>query len=84
MMTSMPLDCFSPGEAQDLEKGAEFFSFESFSEAIERWQRSNFVELYKRSSRTVENAKKRARKKSYSDDLVFAELDFACAHGSKG
>ncbi|XP_077412995.1 uncharacterized protein LOC144043338 isoform X8 [Vanacampus margaritifer] len=84
MIMSMPIDCFSMSDAQDLEKGAEFYSFESFSEAIERWQRTNLVELYKRSSRTVENAKKRARKKSYSDNLVFAELDFACAHGSKG
>ncbi|XP_077382486.1 uncharacterized protein LOC144021985 isoform X5 [Festucalex cinctus] len=84
MIMSIPIDCFSPSDMQDLEKGAEFNSFESFSQAIERWQRTNLVELYKRSSRTVENAKKRARKKSYSDNLVFAELDFACAHGSKG
>ncbi|XP_061605179.1 zinc finger and BTB domain-containing protein 24 isoform X2 [Phyllopteryx taeniolatus] len=84
MNASMPLESFSPIDVPVLEKGAEFYSFESFSEAIESWQRSNFVELYKRSSRTVENAKKRARKKSYSENLVFAELDFACAHGSKG
>ncbi|XP_061556945.1 uncharacterized protein LOC133415128 isoform X4 [Phycodurus eques] len=84
MNASMSLESFSPIDVPVLEKGAEFYSFESFSEAIESWQRSNFVELYKRSSRTVENAKKRARKKSYSENLVFAELDFACAHGSKG
>ncbi|XP_049601453.1 zinc finger protein 33B isoform X3 [Syngnathus scovelli] len=83
VVMSTPLDCFTLCKAQDLEKGTEFYTFESFSKAIERWQRSNFVELYRRSSRTVENAKKRARKKSFSDDLVFAELDFACAHGSK-
>ncbi|KAM9785173.1 uncharacterized protein ACBT44_022074 isoform 3-T3 [Syngnathus typhle] len=83
MVMSTPLDCFTLCEAQDLEKGTEFHSFESFSKAIKRWQRSNFVELYRRSSRTVENAKKRARNKSFSDDLVFAELDFACALGSK-
>ncbi|XP_061838013.2 uncharacterized protein [Nerophis lumbriciformis] len=81
---SIPLDSFSPSDSTELEKGAEFWSFESLSEAVERWQKSNLVELYKRSSRSVENASKRARKKMYSRDLVFAELDFACVHGSRG
>ncbi|XP_054615742.1 uncharacterized protein LOC129171270 isoform X2 [Dunckerocampus dactyliophorus] len=84
MEMSMPLDYFSSSDSTELEKGAEFWSFESLSEAVERWQKSNLVELYKRSSRSVENATKRARKKSYSRDLVFAELDFACTHGSRG
>nr|XP_057906262.1 uncharacterized protein LOC131103761 [Doryrhamphus excisus] len=85
MDMSMPLDFgFSSSDSTELEKGAEFWSFESLSEAVERWQKSNLVELYKRSSRSVENATKRARKKSYSRDLVFAELDFACTHGSRG
>ncbi|XP_057673074.1 zinc finger protein 90 homolog isoform X2 [Corythoichthys intestinalis] len=82
--SSMDLDHVSPSTTPVLEMGAEFSSFESLTEAIENWQRSNFVELYKRGSRTVQNAKKRTRKKSYNSNLVFAELDYACAHASKG
>ncbi|XP_077474248.1 uncharacterized protein LOC144087970 [Stigmatopora argus] len=74
------LHAFTSSSTPELEKGAEFYSLESFKEAIENWQLSNFVELYKRSSGTVENA----RKKSFNDNLVFAEVDFACAHVSKG
>ncbi|XP_077589856.1 uncharacterized protein LOC144208070 [Stigmatopora nigra] len=78
MDVPVDLHALSQSSTPELEKGAEFCSFESFKEAIENWQRSNFVELYNRSSGTVENAKKRTRKKS------FTELHFACAHVSKG
>lgn len=70
-------------DRQELVKGARFSSFVVLSKAIRSWEEANFVSLYKRSSRTIETASKRATKKAYNCELKYAEVDFACIHGGR-
>ncbi|KAG1650974.1 Zinc finger SWIM domain-containing protein 3 [Nymphon striatum] len=67
----------------ELAKGDEFSTFVDLSAAIARWEVVNFVQLYKRSSRSIAAASKRLTKKSFSADLQFAEVDYACIHGGR-
>ena len=66
-----------------LEEGSKFISYESLSESIQQWKRENFVQLYKRRSRTIKSAARQATKKKYNESLVFAEIDYACIHGGR-
>ena len=66
-----------------LEEGSKFVSFKLLSESIKQWERENFVQLYKRRSRTIQSAARRATKKKYNKDLEFSEIDYACIHGGR-
>ena len=66
-----------------LSVGKEFSSFEELSCSVKLWEKSNFVTLYTRSSRSIEACKKRAPKRTFNDTLKFAELDYACVHGGR-
>ncbi len=66
-----------------LATGKEFSSFQDLSETVKKWEKENFVTLYTRSSRSVAAARRRAPNRSYSDELQFAELDYACIHGGR-
>ena len=61
--------------------GKEFPSYAHLSSAIKEYEASKSVTLYTRSSRTVQAARKRAPNRHFSDDLVYAEIDYACVHG---
>ena len=60
--------------------GQEFVTFEEFAESLKRWEETNFVTLYTRSSRSIEAARRRA---SFADKLKFSELDYACVRGGR-
>ena len=59
-------------------EGRDFTSFEELSTEISEYEKRFFVNLYVRSSGTVESAKRRAPNKVFCEDLKFSELDFSC------
>lgn len=63
--------------------GREFSSFEELSHGISEYEKRFFVNLYIRSSRSIESAKRRAPNKVFSEDLKFSELDFSCKEGGR-
>ena len=63
--------------------GQEFCSFEELSESVKKWEKTNFVTLYTRSSRSIEAARRRAPNRTFLDKLKFSELDYACVHGGR-
>ena len=63
--------------------GREFSSFEELSNEISEFEKRFFVNLYVRSSRSIESAKRRAPNKAFCEDLKFSELDFSCKEGGR-
>jgi len=61
----------------------EFSSFGELESSVRQYEKRNFVELYIRSSRTIEGMKKRAPKRMFNDELKFGELQYACIHGGR-
>ena len=61
--------------------GNVFNSFEELEEEIKAFEQESFVNLVKRHSRSIENARKRGSTKSFNPDIVFAEINFVCKHG---
>ena len=63
--------------------GIEFDSYDQLCSAITDYKYSNYVDLYKRSSRGLESAQNRATKRRYCDALVYSEIDFCCKQGGR-
>ncbi|KAM9314821.1 uncharacterized protein KZ484_024514 [Pholidichthys leucotaenia] len=69
---------------RDLHVGESFSSFDELETAVKEYEQHKLTNFYKRSSRTIEAYKKRLRSnKTFSDQLKFAEVDYACIHGGK-
>ena len=66
-----------------LSVGLEFKSYEDLSSVITSYEQRHFVTLYKRSSRTIQAARKRAPNRHFAEPLVYSEVDFACVHGGR-
>jgi len=83
--TSVTLRKMSVNESADTAffEGREFSSFEELSNEISEYGKRFFVNLYVRSSRTVESAQRRAPNKVFCEDLKFSELDFSCKEGGR-
>jgi hypothetical protein len=64
-------------------QGREFSSFEEINREISEYEKRFFVNLYIRSSRSIESAKRRAPNKVLREDLQFSELDFFCKEGGR-
>ena len=64
-------------------QGREFSSFEEINREISEYEKRFFVNLYIRSSRSIESAKRRAPDKVFREDLQFSELDFFCKEGGR-
>ena len=54
--------------------GREFSSFQEPNHDISKYEKRFFVNLYVRSSRSIESAKRRAPNKAFSEDLKFSEF----------
>jgi len=63
--------------------GDAFGSFNELEKAIEQYENTNFVKLYRRDSRTIAGLKKRCPKRVVSSDLKYANITYACIHGGK-
>ena len=60
--------------------GNSFSSYDELQSEISLYEKENFVNVAKKHSRTIENAIKRGSSKTFSSDLVFAEVYFVCKH----
>ena len=58
--------------------GRKVFSFEGLNYEILTCEERFFVNLYRRSTRSIESVKRRAPNKAFCKDLKFSELDFSC------
>ena len=66
-----------------LAKGDQFNSYESLAEAVSKWEQTNFVQLYKRHTRTINSAAKRSSIQEFNSNLQYGEIDYSCIHGEK-
>ena len=63
--------------------GATFTSFEELEKEIIKYQRENFVQLYKRDSQTIDAALRRARNRKFNPSIQYSEVVYSCIHGGK-
>ena len=61
--------------------GNVFNSFKELEAEVKAFEQESFVNLVKRHSRSIENARKRGSNKSFNPDIVFAEINFVCLTG---
>ena len=62
--------------------GETFSSFASLQEKINKFKEENYCELYVRDSKTINNAARTLRK-SFSSEIQFYSIKYACVHGGK-
>ena len=60
-----------------------FDSYDELKESVAHYQRTNFVQLYKRDARTIEAMKKRAPNKNYQENRMYSCIKYCCIHGGK-
>ena len=57
-------------------------TFEEFEVALENFKKNNFVEFYRRDSRTIEAAHRRGTDRPLKAELkYYFELEYCCIHG---
>ena len=69
------------GSVKPLELNTTFDSYDELKESVAHYQRTNFVQLYKRDARTIEAIKKKAPNKNYQEKLMYScihVLYFSC------
>ncbi len=69
--------------SRDLAKGSKFDSYTGIENALQEYEKKNFVQFYKRSSRSIEVFEKRYGKKIDNKDLMLCELHLHCFHGGR-
>ena len=62
---------------------AKFSSFKELEDEIDKYQRDHYVQLYKRDSRTIEAAMRRAPNKKFKSEIKYSELVYCFIHGGK-
>ena len=63
--------------------GEKFSSFSELKDKIDEFQKTNFVQLYVRRSRSIEATAKHAPKKQFNEELKYSEIEYSCIHGGK-
>lgn len=66
-----------------MEVGALFPSYEAFSAALMDYQKTNFVNFWMKSTRTIVGARKKGIKRFVKDELHFYEITCSCVHGGR-
>ena len=69
--------------AHRLHIGKKFEDFSAFESAIERYQNAEYVQFWKRDSRTISAAQSRLPKKTLNPRLKYYEVSFHCIQGGK-
>ena len=69
--------------AQRLHIGKKFEDFSAFESAIECYQNAEYVQFWKRDSRTISAAQSRLPKKSLNPRLKYYEIRYHCIQGGK-
>lgn len=60
-----------------------FSSLEDLDKAIGSYQLENFVQFYKRDSRTIEAALRRAPNRYFNPAIKYSEVVYSCIHVGK-
>ena len=63
--------------------GDTFSSFEDLEKTIERYQKQNFVQFYRRVSRTIESSIRRATNKKYNPAIIYTHVTYSCINDGK-
>ena len=59
--------------------GGRFTTFAEVEKKIHQYEKEKFVQFYKRDSRRIEAARKRAPHKNFNcDNIVYSELVYSC------
>lgn len=66
-----------------LEVGMEFESFDAFQAAMEQYEDTHFVQFSRIDSRSVEKAQESSLTKTYSPQIKFSQLTYACTFGPR-
>ena len=64
----------------DFIEGQAFSSYYELEQAVESFEKANFVILSKKDTRTIETAKKRCPKKNFKEELKYSEVKYICVH----
>ena len=63
--------------------GGRFMTYAEVEKKIHQYENENFIQFYKRDSRRIEAAQKRAPNKNFNKEIVYSELVYSCIHGGK-
>ncbi|BFZ09128.1 hypothetical protein BsWGS_12167 [Bradybaena similaris] len=66
-----------------LQEGVEFESFDAFQAAMEQYEDTHFVQFSRIDSRSVEKAQETSLNKTYSSQIKFSQLTYACTFGPR-
>ena len=75
--------CSEIRDRVEIQVGSSFSSFDDLENRITQYQEDRFVQYYKRDSRSIEAASKRAPSKSFNPRIKYSELVYSCIHGGK-
>ena len=64
-------------------KGDTFTTFSEVEEKVKEYEKTKFVQLWKRDTRKLETAQKRFPNKVFKPDLVYYELQYRCINGGR-
>lgn len=70
-------------EVTQLSVGDIFSSFADLDKKLKSYQSTNYVQLWKRDSRTIATAQKRMPNRQFNPDIKYYELWYACVHGGR-
>ena len=63
--------------------GSTFSEYADLEKEIEKYQLEHATQFYKRDSRTIEAALRRAPNREFSKAIRYSELVYSCIHGGK-
>ena len=69
--------------AQLLAVGKEFKSFEALQDAVHKYEQTDFAQLSRTDSRTIENEESRRSSKLFNPNIKYSFVTFTCAFGGK-
>ena len=63
--------------------GDTFSSFDEFEKKVKLFEEKTFVKIWRRDSRTIAAAKKRAPKREFKPEIKYQELVYCCVQGGR-
>ncbi len=63
--------------------GHTFSSFEELETALDRYKKKNYVDFWRRDSRTIAAAQKRGVDRPLNAELKYYEIKYCCIHGGQ-
>ena len=69
---------------EGLRVGLSFASYSAIENLISEIEKENFIQLYKRTSETIERYKNRMKRpKDVNADIKYVRVEYKCIHGGK-